>query len=162
MELKGGTLNLDLTTPGGNTAPVEWPPSAAPSPAVHGKAFYVITEGAGLGDNVKKFPLAGDETVLDAISQVNGLSQVSSRKLWVARPSAKDPKKGTVLPVDWEAITQRGIDATNYPLLPGDRVFIAEDHLVAMNNKLNKNIAPVERLLGLVSLFEATVRGLML
>ena len=100
--------------------------------------------------------------MLDAISQINGLSQVSSRKLWVARPSAKDPKKGTVLPVDWEAITQRGIDATNYPLLPGDRVFIAEDHLVAMNNKLNKNIAPVERLLGLVSLFEATVRGLML
>ena len=114
-----------------------------------------------MGDNVRKFPLSGDETVLDAISQVGGLSQLSSRKLWVARPSAADPKKGTILPVDWEAITQRGINATNYPLLPGDRVFIAEDSLVALNNRIGKEISPVERVLGVIGLAESTLRGLL-
>ena len=86
--LGGGTW-----TPRGGEFNLSGGPGPAPAPAVHGKAFYVITEGAGMGDNVRKFPLSGDETVLDAISQVGGLSQLSSRKLWVARPSAADPKR---------------------------------------------------------------------
>ena len=42
------------------------------------KVFYVITEGAGLGDNVRRIPTTGNDTVLDALSAVDGLSQVSS------------------------------------------------------------------------------------
>ncbi|MBM4059390.1 MAG: hypothetical protein FJ275_14320, partial [Planctomycetes bacterium] len=38
------------------------------------KVYYVITEGAGFGDNIARFPVTGNETVLDAISQINGLS----------------------------------------------------------------------------------------
>ena len=149
--ITAGTLDLTAGKPA--------PPEAMP--AVRGKGYYVITEGAGLGDNVRKLPFTGDETVLDAISQIGGLSQLSSTKIWIARPSAADPKKGTILPVDWEAISRKGINATNYPLLAGDRVFIAEDSLVAQNNKLNKTIAPAERLLGFISLAESTLRGLL-
>ena len=61
-----------------------------------------------------------------ALSQINGMPQVSSKKIWIARPSATDSKKGTILPVDYDAITSRGATATNYQLFPGDRLFIAD------------------------------------
>ncbi len=129
--------------------------------AFSSKVYYVITQGAGLGDNVRRFPITGNETVLDAISQINGLSQLSSTKIWISRPSAADAKKGTILPVDWKAITQRGATASNYQILPGDRVFIAEDHLVTLNNDVSKAISPAERVLGFIGLLESTIRGLL-
>ena len=55
--------------------------------AYNSKVYYVITQGAGMGDNVRRFPVTGNETVLDAISQVNGLSQLSSTQIWIARPA---------------------------------------------------------------------------
>ena len=36
------------------------------------KVYYVITEGAGQGDNVARFPVTGNETVLDAVAQIVG------------------------------------------------------------------------------------------
>jgi polysaccharide export outer membrane protein len=129
--------------------------------AYNSKAYYVVTQGAGLGDNLRRFSITGNDTVLDAISQINGLSQLSSTKIWVARPSAADPKKGTILPVDWEAITQRGATATNYQILPGDRVFIAEDPLVALNNKISTAINPAERVVGFIGLLDSTLHGLL-
>ena len=53
--------------------------------ADNSKTYYVITQGTGLGDNIRRLPITGNETVLDAISQVNGLSQVSGKKIWIAR-----------------------------------------------------------------------------
>jgi polysaccharide export outer membrane protein len=129
--------------------------------AYNSKVYYVITQGADLGDSLRRFPVTGNETVLDAVSQVNGLSQLSSTRMWIARPSASRAVKGTILPIDWKAITQDGATATNYQILPGDRLFIAEDHLVALNNKISKNIAPVERVLGVIGLAESTLRGLL-
>ncbi len=49
------------------------------------KVYYVITEGAGFGDNVQRFAVTGNETVLDAISNINGLSRLSSKNIWIAR-----------------------------------------------------------------------------
>ena len=54
--------------------------------AYNSKVFYIITQGAGLGDSVRRLPVTGNDKVLDAISQINGLSQVSSKKIWIARP----------------------------------------------------------------------------
>ena len=52
------------------------------------KVFYVITQGTGVGagDAIRRVPVTGNDTVLDALSVVNGLSQVSSAKIWIARP----------------------------------------------------------------------------
>jgi hypothetical protein len=44
--------------------------------------------------------------------------------------------------------------------MPGDRVFIADDSMVGMNNVLGKFTAPIERLLGLTGLGSSTVRNL--
>jgi len=41
-----------------------------------------------------------------------------------------------------------GSAATNYQILPGDRVLIAEDDVTTFNNWLTKLTTPVERLLG--------------
>ncbi|MHB8973536.1 MAG: polysaccharide biosynthesis/export family protein [Pirellulaceae bacterium] len=115
--------------------------------AYNSKKYYVITEGAGLGDTVTTFPITGNETVLDAIGNVNGLENVSSKQIWVARPTS-DSCKVQVLPVDWRAITAQGATATNYQLMPGDRVFVKQDSMVAFDNNLGKFIAPFERLMG--------------
>ena len=45
------------------------------------KVYYIITDGAGSGEQVFRFPVTGSETVLDAISQIGGLPPVSSKGL---------------------------------------------------------------------------------
>jgi polysaccharide export outer membrane protein len=125
--------------------------------AFNSKVYYIITQGAGLGDNVVRIPATGNETVLDAISQVNGLQAVSSKRIWVARP-VPGCNDNIILPVDWCAVTGRGSAATNYQILPGDRVFIAEEDIVAFDNHLAKWISPVERVLGVTLLGTNTAK----
>lgn len=127
--------------------------------AYNSKVYYLIVQGAGLGDGVYRFPVTGNDTVLDAISQVYGLQQVSSKRIWVAR--ATDDRCGKqILPVNWDEITAEGIAATNYQLMPGDRVFIEEDKLVAFDTGLAKVTAPLERIMGFTLLGTGTATRL--
>ena len=61
-------------------SPVVWVDIAS----YNSKVYYVITEGAGMGDNVLSVPVTGNETVLDAVGQIQGLSQLSSKNIWIA------------------------------------------------------------------------------
>ena len=124
------------------------------------KVYYVITQGGGLGDGLARLPHTGNETVLDAISQINGLSQVSSTRIWVARPGKDYCGENQILPVDWLGITQRGEVETNYQLLPGDRLYIAHDRLVAFDGALGKLTAPFERIFGFTLLGTTTAARL--
>jgi hypothetical protein len=126
--------------------------------AYNSKVYYVITQGAGLGDSVRRLPITGKETVLDAISQINGLSQVSSKNIWIVRPS--DSEKARILPVDWDGISARGATATNYQIFPGDRVYIGEDPVITRTNLLGKKTAPIERTMGIIGLTTSTLDGL--
>jgi polysaccharide biosynthesis/export protein len=123
------------------------------------KFFYVITDGAGQGDNVRRLPVTGGETVIDAISAVGGISPLSAKEVFVARPAPTDFGCEQILPVDYVAITRGGSPITNYQIMPGDRVFIADDGAIAFNNTLGKLTAPLERLLGLTGLGLSTVRS---
>src|SRR5262249_24755137 len=77
--------------------------------AYNSKVYYVITDRVGFGEIVVRVPITGNETVLDAISQINGLPpEAAKRHIWVARRNP-DGKHDTVLPVDWIGITQRGL-----------------------------------------------------
>jgi polysaccharide biosynthesis/export protein len=127
--------------------------------AFNSKVYYIVLQGAGLGDGVYRFPVTGNETVLDAIANIQGLEQVSSKKIWVARP-CRDASLPQVLPVDWYAVTERGEPHTNYQLMPGDRVFIAEDKLVAFDTHVAKFVAPLERIMGFTLLGVGTVTRL--
>jgi polysaccharide export outer membrane protein len=122
------------------------------------KVYYVITEGAGFGDNMSRFPITGNETVLDAIAQINGLSKLSSKDIWIARPAPSGVGCDQVLPVDFEAIMKGGATATNYQILPGDRVFIAQDPWIAFNGIIEKITAPFEQILGTSLLGVQTVQ----
>ncbi len=126
--------------------------------AYNSKVYYVITEGAGSGDQLARFPITGNETVLDAISQINGLSRLSSKRIWIARPTPSGAGCDTILPVNWEEITQGAATATNYQILPGDRIFLAENKMIAFDAALNKLIAPFERVFGFTLLGTQTIQ----
>ncbi|WP_166832013.1 polysaccharide biosynthesis/export family protein [Thalassoroseus pseudoceratinae] len=126
------------------------------------KVIYVITDGGGFGEQVVRLPVTGNETVLDAIAQIQGLSQVSSKRMWVARPapSPEGDQCAHVMDVNWREITREGITTTNYQLFPGDRVYIQADSLIATDNALSKLFAPIERVLGITLLTNSTIRNL--
>jgi polysaccharide export outer membrane protein len=127
--------------------------------AYNSKVYYVITQGAGLGDGVTKFPITGNETVLDAIANINGLTQISSKKIWIARPVPHSDEMH-ILPVDWQGVTAQAAAVTNYQILPGDRVFVAEDKLVAFDTHLAKLLAPLQRAEGFILLSSGTASRL--
>jgi hypothetical protein len=88
------------------------------------------------------------------------LSAVSSKKIWIKRPAPDPLGPDLILPVDWCAITQGDSTATNYQLLPGDRVYVKADPLISFDNFVAKVLAPVERIFGVTLLGSETVRSL--
>ena len=126
--------------------------------AFNSKVYYVVTEGAGMGDNVIRMPFMGHETVLDAMSNVGGMSALSSKHIWIARPTPYSDEI-QILPVDWVAITKQGSTMTNYQVLPGDRIFIAENGWVALDTNMGKLLSPVERMMGFSMLTLGTLRN---
>ena len=123
------------------------------------KVYYIISQGAGLGDGVTRVPITGRETVLDAIAQVNGLSRLASKKMWIARPSPRGHGCDTILPVNYQEVTAGAASGTNYQLLPGDRLFIAEDKFIAADSFITKMTAPFERIFGFTLLGTNTIQN---
>ena len=115
--------------------------------AYNSKYYYVITDFAGSGEQVVRIPSTGNETVLDAMSFIGGLSPVSSKRIWIARP-APAGTGDQILPVDWRGITRRGTTSTNYQILPGDRVFVMGSPMVKVDTAIGRVTAPLERVLG--------------
>ena len=121
------------------------------------KTYYVIMDGGGAGQQVVRLPMTGNETVLDAIANVNGLSPVSStHHIWVARPAPSASGPYQVLPVDWYSVSTLGDPTTNYQLLPGDRVYVDAQHMIVVDTYLARALAPIERLLGVTLLGAST------
>ncbi len=116
--------------------------------AYNSKTYYVITEGAGQGDDVQQFPITGNETVLDAIAHVGGLSQLSSTRIFIARPAPNGVGCEQVLPVNWQEISRGGSTATNYQLMPRDRLYITGDPMIKFNSLVIKYTQPFERMFG--------------
>ncbi len=84
------------------------------------KVYYVIGEVNSPG----RFPLNGNETVLDALMQAGGLNDKASRdNIILSRPSKPNCPR-IVLPVCWKQIVQHGDTTTNYQIAPGDRVYV--------------------------------------
>lgn len=125
------------------------------------KAYYIITDGAGYGEQIYRFPSQGNETVIDALANINGIPLVGSRNnIWVARrtPYADQPEQ--ILPVDYVGLTQQGITTTNYQILPGDRVYVKAEKIFAVDGFLQKFITPIERVLGVTLLGSTTYNSI--
>jgi polysaccharide export outer membrane protein len=125
--------------------------------AYNSRVYYVIVDGAGFGQQVFRLPVTGNETVLDAIGNVQGLAPVSSKhRITLARPSPVHMGCNQILPVDWRAITEGGSTATNYQIFPGDRVYVGPDRLILADSWISKILAPAERVLGFTFLLRET------
>ncbi len=124
--------------------------------AYNSKFYYVITDFAGNGEQVTRLPHTGNETVLDAVSLIGGLSAVSSKHIWVARPAPTECGNDQILPVDWCGITRKGQVKTNYQIMPADRVYILSQPLTKFDNYMARVLSPVQRALG-VTLLGASV-----
>jgi polysaccharide biosynthesis/export protein len=119
--------------------------------------YFIIFEGSNQGEDVISLPITGKETVLDALSSVGGLRRASSQDIWISRPAPVDFGCEQILPIDYAAITRGGSSTTNYQLMPGDRIFVAEDGQMAFNNYFMKATAPVYSLLGISQLGASTI-----
>jgi polysaccharide export outer membrane protein len=129
--------------------------------AYNSKVFYVIFDGAGNGQQIVRLAATGNETVLDAISQVNGLTPVSSKHhIWIARPGPVNCPDDQILTVDWNAITTRGRAETNYQLLPGDRIYVESQALIRTDTFLAHAFSPMERVFGVTLLGRGTLGAL--
>lgn len=95
--------------------------------AYNSKYYYVVFEGGSAGDQIQRIPYTGHETFLDALAQVSpNVQPAKNAYIWVARPAAADGSSpAKILPVDWRAILRGESNATNYWILPGDRIFIS-------------------------------------
>jgi polysaccharide export outer membrane protein len=125
------------------------------------KVYYVILDGAGFGEQVIRLPSYGNETVLDAISQVNGLPAVAARsRVWIARPGPDEHSPDQIVPVQWTAITRGGAAKLNYQIFPQDRIFVQAKPIVAFDNYLALAIAPVQRMMGVAILGAGTFNTL--
>jgi polysaccharide export outer membrane protein len=127
--------------------------------AFNSQYYYVITDGGGYGEQVYPFAITGGETVLDAIGRINGIPAVGDKcRVWVARRGPGST--GQKLPVDWNSIAQAGGTATNYQLMPGDRIYVKADHWIAADSWLGKRLAPIDRVLGATLLGSETVNSI--
>jgi polysaccharide export outer membrane protein len=124
------------------------------------KVFYVIFDSGFNGGGILfKLPVTGNETVIDAISQVGGLSTTADyKRIWIARPAplGSCPQ---VLPVDWKAITEDADVATNYQILPGDRLFVKAAPMVSFGARVDRFLAPIERIMGFFLLTQNVINN---
>ena len=83
------------------------------------KSYYVL----GTVTTQGKFPVTGNDTVLDAILAAGLRTNSLPEKSYLVRPH---PCGGPdqVLKIDWTSITQRGDTLTNYQIFPGDRIYV--------------------------------------
>src|SRR5262249_9327415 len=88
--------------------------------AYNSKRYYMIAD-LGEGEQVTAFPITGSETVLDALAMLGWRTKAGHQVKLIRRTPSGDHQ---ILPVNYKAITQSGETATNYQVMPGDRIYV--------------------------------------
>ncbi len=100
------------------------------------------------------YPLVGDATVLNALFAAGGPAQFAM--LGSGRLARPGPEGGSVYKVDYNAITKKGDSTTNYPLEPGDVIFVPANVSAQIGHVLQIIFYPFQQILGLGGRF---IRG---
>jgi hypothetical protein len=87
------------------------------------KVYYIVTNGDNGCDSVQRMPALGGETTRDALSQVSDVDW-EEKTVWIARPAPGSEPTDEILTINAAEVLDGTDTSTNYPLLPGDRVFI--------------------------------------
>ena len=83
------------------------------------KSYYVL----GTVTTQGKFPVTGNETVLDAILAAGLRANSLPEKAYLVRPRPAGAPD-LILRIDWAGIRERGDTVTNYQIFPGDRIVV--------------------------------------
>ena len=103
---------------------------AASNPS-NSAAYTVIARKPNGACKEHRQVIAGGETVLDAVSQLYGLSQLEGKKIWVVRVTPNNGGAEQILNVDWDAILTGKSTVTNYQVHSGDRIWIVPSEPVS-------------------------------
>jgi len=124
--------------------------------AYNSKNYYVLGDVAVTG----RFPITGNECVLDAINFAGGLMPTAApQNIRLVRPAPPGACCEQVLPVNLAAITSGGDSTTNYQLMPGDRLVVYRDPIVRFTVFLDRLAAPVQTVLGTTLQSAFTIRA---
>jgi protein involved in polysaccharide export with SLBB domain len=93
--------------------------------ATNSKVYYIIRNQQNGTATVKEAPISGNDTVLDAIAQIGGLRSSDAVEICVSRPAPNGIGAVKTLAVKWSDVATGASEATNYTLLPSDRVIIS-------------------------------------
>ena len=83
------------------------------------KYFYVL----GTVTTQGRFPVTGNDTVLDAILAAGLRTNSIPEKAYLVRPHPAGGRD-QILRIDWTSIKERGDTLTNYQIFPGDRIIV--------------------------------------
>ncbi len=109
--------------------------------AYNSKFYYVQGDVATIG----KFPITGNETVLDALNTAGGLIPTAApQNIRLVRPAPPGACCEQKLPVNLAAIVSGGDTTTNYQLMPGDRLVVYRDPIVRTTIFIDRLAAPFQ------------------
>lgn len=124
--------------------------------AYNSKNYYVLGDVGAPG----KLPITGNETVLDAIQYAGGLLPTAApQNIRLVRPAPAGACCEQLLPVNLAAITSGGDPATNYQLMPGDRLVVYRDPIVRTTIFLDRVVAPFQTVLQSILQSSFTIRS---
>ena len=90
-------------------AHLESPEVAVDVVAYNSKVYYVITQGAGLGDSVRRLPSHRQRDGFGCHPpNQRAFPGLQQQNIWIVRPLASDPQKPAILTVDWDGISAAG------------------------------------------------------
>ena len=108
-----------------------------------------------------RYPIVGNETVLDAISFAGGLLPTAApQNIRLVRPAPPGACCEQLLPVNYAAIINGGDPTTNYQLMPGDRLVVYRDPIVRTTVFLNRLAEPFSLVLNQILTYSFTERSL--
>ena len=104
-------------------------PAAAGDAGNTDQSYCIIFEGLEDGENtidVIQVPYRGNETVLDALANLRGLSDLSKKSIWIARFASDGSGQEEIVPVDWNGLARANSEAVNPRILANDRIFVVQ------------------------------------
>ena len=142
--------------------PVAIPPAEVNTVFVDIASFnskvYYVQGDVGLPG---RFPIQGNETVLDALNYAGGFAPTAApQNVRLVRPAPPDACCAQILPVNIPAIINAGDTTTNYQLMPGDRLLVYRDPIVRTTVFLNRLAEPFSLVVNQIFTFTLVKRSL--
>lgn len=105
----------------------------------HSQQVYLFGEVVGWQRAV---PYKGQETVLDLLQRVGGISRgAAPRDVYLVRSHVADGQRPEVFNVDLKAIVLRNDQTTNIRVMPGDQIYVGE----TWRHRIERVVPPVLR-----------------